>query len=376
MEPANRVLRKNASWRIGLVRNCITSLLALSSILAASHLALAQHYEQTNLVSDLDNVAKIKDSNLVNAWGLARSGSSPWWVADNGTGVSTLYNGAGQPFPPATPLVVTIPPPPSASGPSAPTGVVFNDGTDFAGARFIFDTEDGTIASWSGGPVAVLQVNNSGSAIYKGLALGLNEGQKLLYAANFFAGTIDVFDKNFSSITFPVGAFTDPQIPAGFAPFNVQNINGMIFVAFAMQDEEKEDEIAGAGLGYVDAFDTSGKLIMRLKSGRWMNAPWGIALAPSDFGKFSGDLLVGNFGSGEIAAFDVKHGNFKGLLRGRHGQPITIDGLWALGFGNNANAGPANTLFFTAGIDDEAHGLFGTLTPISHGDHDDEEGDQ
>jgi len=322
----------------------------------------AQHYQQTNLVSDLEQSAKTKDGNLVNPWGITHGPTTPWWVSDNGTGVSTLYNGSGQP----NPLVVTIPLPPSANGHSAPTGIVFNQGSDFASARFIFATEDGTIASWNGGTNAILQVNNSATAIYKGITIAANDDAKLLYAANFHAGTVDVFDKNFSSVTLPTGAFTDDHMPRGFAPFNVQNIDGVIFVAFAKQDEEKEDEVAGAGLGFVDAFDANGKLLMRLKSGQWLNAPWAVALAPADFGKFSHHLLVGNFGSGQIAAFDPKNGNFKGLLRGPHGHPITIEGLWGMAFGNDANAGPANTLFFAAGIDDEKHGLFGTLTPIHH----------
>ena len=343
--------------RFTMVRT-ITLIVGITLGLSTS--AIAQHYQQTNLVSDVPGLAATTDPNLVNPWGLARSSGSPWWVADNGTGLSTLYNGAGA----IVPLVVTIPVPPGGTPPSAPTGIVFNGSADFQGARFIFVTEEGIVAGWSGGTSADLKVNNAGSAIYKGLAIAQNNGANYLYAANFFAGTIDVFDKDYLPVTLTAGAFSDPDIPQGFAPFNVQTIGDMIFVAFAKQDEEKEDEVAGPGLGYVDTFDASGNLLLRLRSGRWMNAPWGIALAPSDFGKFSNLLLVGQFGSGEIAAFDLKHGNFHGLVRTADGRPLAIEGLWALSFGNGANAGPTNTLFFTAGIDDEQHGLFGTITPI------------
>jgi uncharacterized protein (TIGR03118 family) len=320
--------------------------------------AFEPHYQQTNLVSDVPGLAATTDPNLVNPWGLSRSATSPWWVSDAGAGVSTLYNGAGA----IVPLVVTIPVPPGGTPPSSPTGTVFNGtATDFLGDRFIFVTEEGIVAGWSGGPNAVLRANNAGSANYKGLALAQNSGANFLYAANFFAGTVDVFDSTYMAVTLGTGAFSDPTIPAGFAPFNVQTINGMIFVAFAKQDEEMEDEVAGPGLGFVDAFDASGNLLMRLRSGRWMNAPWGIALAPSDFGKFSNHLLVGQFGSGQIAAFDLEHGNFHGLMRTADGSPLAIEGLWALGFGNGANT---NKLYFTAGIDDERHGLFGTITPV------------
>lgn len=349
----------------------VSVVLAIVATLSLSISVSAQHYEQTNLVSDVPGLAATTDPNLVNPWGIARSATSPWWVADNGTGVSTLYNGSGQ----IVPLVVTIPPPPGGTPPSAPTGIVFNGSSDFnlapeMPALFIFVTEDGTISGWN--PMvnptnAILVVNNSGSAIYKGVTIAQREGSNLLYAANFFGGSVDVFDTNFAPVNLGAGAFTDPNLPEGFAPFNVQNINGTIYVTFAKQDEAKEDDVAGPGLGFVDAFDPSGSLLLRFNSGHWMNAPWGITLAPSDFGKLSDRLLVGQFGSGQIATFDPDTGNFHGLLRGPQGQPLTIDGLWGLRFGNGGAAGPTNTLFFTAGIDDEAHGLFGTITPIPQG---------
>jgi len=224
---------------------------------------------------------------------------------------------------------------------------------------------------------SVIKVSHPGTAIYKGVTIAQAGGVNFLYVANFFNGTVDVYDTNYVQVTtLPVGAFTDPNLPEGFAPFNVQNIGGDIFVAYAKQDDDRKDEVAGRKLGYVDVFDGSGTLLQRFENGPWMNAPWGLALAPTagiGFGKASGKLLVGMFGSGQIATFDPVTGEFEGLLRDRHGKPIQIDGLWALRFGNNGGAGPSTTLFFTAGIDDEQHGLFGTITPIPKKNEDDED---
>jgi uncharacterized protein (TIGR03118 family) len=351
-------------------RRMISTIIAIATVgmmLCLSTNAVAQRFQQTNLVSDVPGMATTTDPNLVNPWGLARSATSPWWVADNGTGVSTLYNGAGG----IVPLVVTIPVPPGGTPPSSPTGIVFNGGSDFLGDRFIFVTEDGTVAGWSSGTAAVLRANNSGAAIYKGLALAQNNGANLLYAANFFANRIDVFNSSYTLVVLAPGAFSDPTLPSDFAPFNVQTIGNTVWVTFAEQDEDKEDEVDGPGLGYVDAFTPSGKLIFRLQSGSWMNAPWGVALPPANFFNASGfaigvtnTLLVGQFGSGQIAQFDLKTGSFFGFLNDQNGAPIEIDGLWALSFGNGGTAGPTNTLFFTAGIDDEQHGLFGSITPV------------
>ena len=360
-------------------------LLALFLFCAAARVS-AQHYQRTDLVSDVPGLAAATDTNLVNPWGLTSSAASAWWVSDNGTGVSTLYNGAGA----KQSLTVTVAPPPGDVNPSTPTGIVSNGSTDFqlisstptTAARFIFVTEDGTVSGWnpSVAPTnSVLKVNNSGSAIYKGVTIAQAGGVNHLYVANFSNGTVDVFDTNYAPVTLPAGAFVDPNLPAEFAPFNVQNIGGNIYVAFAEQDADKHDEVAGRKLGYVDAFDPNGTLLQRFENGPWMNAPWGLALAPSPtasspgFGKSSGKLLVGMFGSGQIATFDPATGEFEGLLRDRHGKPIQIDGLWALRFGNGANAGPTTTLFFTAGIDDERHGLFGSITPIPNGDDDDDD---
>ncbi|MEP6849904.1 MAG: TIGR03118 family protein [Acidobacteriota bacterium] len=359
---------------------CCSLLLLL--VCAVAQLS-AQQYQQTNLVSDVPGMAASTDANLVNPWGLVSSSTSPWWVSDNGTGLSTLYNGAGV----KQSLTVTVAKPPMDPDPATPTGVVFNGSSDFqlvsgvptTAARFIFVTEDGTVSGWnpSVNPAnSFLKVDNSGLAVYKGATIAQAGGVNFLYVANFFSGSVDVFNTNFAPASLPSGAFTDPNIPAGFAPFNVQNIGGNIFVAFAKQDPDKHDEVAGRKLGFVDAFDANGTLLQRFDNGPWMNAPWGLALAPaSGFGKASGEVLVGMFGSGQVATFDAATGEFEGLLRGRRGRPIEIDGLWALRFGNGAGAGPATTLFFTAGIDDEAHGLFGTITPVPKRDDDDDDDD-
>ena len=298
-------------------------------------------------------------------------------MSDNGTGLTTLYNGAGTP----QSLVVTIAPP--ASPPpdfsnSSPTGQVFNifnttSPNDFvlpngtAPASFIFATEDGTISAWNGGTASILKVDNSSSgAVYKGLAIGNNGSSNLLYAANFNSGNIDVFDKNFMPTTVN-GGFHDPNIPAGFAPFNVQNINGKLYVTYAKQDDAKHDDVAGLGNGFVDVFDTNGNLLERLVSNGPLNSPWGLALAPGNFGQFSNDLLVGNFGDGMIHAFDPTTGQLLGELDDLNGNPIMIEGLWGLLFGNGGTGGSTNQLFFTAGIpgpdgEIEDHGLFGDLS--------------
>ena len=354
--------------------------------LGLSATAFAQHlYQQVNLVSDVPGLAPVTDPNLVNAWGLSRSATSPWWVADNGTGVSTLYNGLGVKIA----LVVTVPPAAGLDGPSTPTGTVFNGTTDFQvgpnqPARFLFATEEGTIAGWNpaANPTnAITKVDKSGTAVYKGLALGQSGGANLLYAANFHAGSIDVFDKNFAAVTLGAGAFLDSHLPKGYAPFNVQAVGAQIVVTYAKQDAAKIDEVAGPGRGYVTIYSPDGTLQMRLKRGSWFNAPWGVAQAPADFGRFSNHLLVGQFGSGKIAAFDPATGKFRGIVRDAHHRALRIDGLWALGFGNGTGAGPTNTLYFSAGIDDEAHGLFGTITPLpdvprTDGDDDDDDEDE
>jgi uncharacterized protein (TIGR03118 family) len=320
-------------------------------------------YKQRNLVSDIPGVARITDPNLVNPWGMSAGPATPVWVADNGTDVSTLYSGAiHRSIPVIAPLVVSIPD-------GAPTGTVFNPTTGFmlngAPARFIFDSEAGTITAWNGGTQATTVATTPG-AIYKGLALATKGGATFLYAANFHAGTIDVFDSSFARVTSP-GGFTDPNLPAGYAPLNVQELAGRIVVAYAKQDADAEDEEAGPGTGFVDVYDTGGHLLRRLISQGKLNAPWGLVLAPSHFGSFSGDLLVGNFGDGTITAYDPRTGAFEGQLRNRDGNVIAIDGLWALRFGNGV-IGTPSTLLFTAGIADEEHGLFGEIVARGSGE--------
>jgi uncharacterized protein (TIGR03118 family) len=308
------------------------------------------------------------DSSLVNGWGLAALPTSPWWVADNGTNVSTLYNAAGA----KQALTVQVP--------NAPTGLVANDaGTGFVVtkqtptgpvsgvSRFIFATEEGTILGWSptvDGTHAIVAVPNTTGAIYKGLAIAPNR----LYATDFHNASIDVFDSSFQPVVSP-GAFTDPSLPAGYAPFGIQNVGGtMIVVTYAKQDADAEDEVAHQGFGFVDAYDLAGNLIGRIAQHGQLNAPWGIAMAPArglGFGAFSGDLLIGNFGDGEISAYEPQaDGTWElaGQLRGADHKVLSIDGLWALEFGRDApNNGPTNTLFFTAGPNDESAGLFGKI---------------
>lgn len=324
-------------------------------------------YVQQNLVSDLSGMAPVTDANLVNPWGLAFGPNTFFWISDNGTGVSTLYDGTGAP----QSLVATIPTPPGGQPPAAPTGAIFNNTSSFkvgaAPAKFIFATEDGTIAGWNAGGQAVLGADNSaGAAIYKGLTIAKNGADDLLFAANFHAGQIDVFDSAFHMITPAGGAFNDPDLPAGFAPFNVREIGGSIFVTYAMQDADKEDDVRGPGNGFIDVFDSAGKMLRRFASAGVLNSPWGLAVAPANFGAFGGALLVGNFGDGHINAFDLVSGAFLGQLKDPAGKLITIEGLWDLKFGNGTKAGDPNKLYFTAGISGgaeiEDHGLFGSLS--------------
>jgi uncharacterized protein (TIGR03118 family) len=325
-------------------------------------------FVQTNLVSDLPTVANLTDPNLVNPWGLVHSATSPFWIADNGSGVSTVYTGTGA----KVPLTVTVPPPGSMmSAISAPTGIVFNGTSGFdvgpnAPAHFIFDTEDGTISGWNSGNSAVLMVDNSASdAVYKGLALANNGSGNFLYATNFHAGTVDVFNSSFGATTLS-GSFTDPSLPAGFAPFNIQELDGDLYVSYAKQDAAKHDDVAGLGNGFIDVYDLNGDFLDRLVSGGQLDSPWGMVIAPSGFGNYGGDLLVGNFGDGMIDVYNPTNGAFISTLDGGGNKPIVIQGLWGLEFGNGAAGGDANTLYFTAGIPGPAaiedHGLFGSLT--------------
>jgi uncharacterized protein (TIGR03118 family) len=338
-------------------------------------------FVQTNLVSNLPNLATVQDPNLKNPWGIVHGPKTPWWVSDNNAAVSTLYDGSGTPFPPSGPLVVDIPTPTSTTG-GAPTGVVFNgkptdfivhDGTGKPGSSlFIFATEDGTIVGWSPAvsrTQAFVAVDNSqvpgpaDGAVYKGLALAQTEDGQVLYAANFRAGTVDVFDSNFKQVPEPK-AFRDRQIPNDYAPFGIQAIGSRIYVSYAKQKADRHDDESGPGHGFVDVFSTEGRLLKRLIRRGVLDSPWGMALAPEGFGDHDGQLLVGNFGDGRINAYNARSGEFEGALRRPDGVPVQIDGLWGLAFGNGATAGPVNTLFFAAGINGERDGLFGSLQAV------------
>jgi uncharacterized protein (TIGR03118 family) len=325
-------------------------------------------FHQRNLVSDQPGHAELTDPNLVNAWGLAFGPSTPAWVADNGTDVSTLYRGATTmtPKPSRVPLIVSIPQ-------GAPTGAVWNGGTGFTvhsgtasgPALFLFSSEAGVISGWSPdvpapGSTAAQVATTVPGAIFKGLAIADTKNGARLYATDFHNGRVDVWDDMFAPAGKP-GGFTDPRLPKGYAPFGIQTVAGKLVVTYAKQDADAEDDVHGAGLGFVDVYNTSGKLLHRLVSRGPLNAPWGIALAPKHFGRASGDLLIGNFGDGRINAFNFHSGHLQGALRGKHGRRLKIDGLWALEFGNGV-IGNRNTLLFTAGPKDESHGLFGALT--------------
>ena len=332
-------------------------------------------YNVDRLVSDNGVPGTTIDPNLVNAWGLAAGPMTPWWVADNGTDASTLYTGAGA----AIPLVVSVG--------GGPTGLVFNgsatdfvvtDGTTSGVARFIFASEDGMIRGWSPGvpspppPPPALPLStqtevavdrSAEGAIYKGFAIADTDNGPRLYAADFHNARVDVFDGSWNLIQ-KKNRFVDPKIPDGYAPFGIQAIGRTIYVAYAKQDAAAEDELAGPGRGFVDAYFLGGRLKFRVAQQGKLNAPWGIARAPKSFGRFGGDLLIGNFGNGHINAYerDDDHFGHAGQLLAGHEEPLEIDGLWALEFGNGGAAGPTDTLFFTAGPDDESHGLFGSIT--------------
>jgi uncharacterized protein (TIGR03118 family) len=334
------------------------------AIVAVSPLRAAERtsFSVVPLVSDQPGVAPNTDPNLVNAWGLTSSPTSPWWVSDNGTDKSTLYRGSdGMPFPLGNPLVVNVH--------NAPTGTVFNPTAGFGlptggKALFLFDTEEGKVLGWNGvqGTNAVVVANLDDGANYKGLAIAGTVAGPRLYAADFHNAKVDVFDGSFGLV--PDSGFVDPALPSGYAPFGIQTIDNRVFVTYAKQDADAEDEIAGQGKGFVDAYDLAGNLVSRVAQHGQLNAPWGLAIAPDSFGRFAGDLLVGNFGDGQINAYEeLGNGHFahRGELRDESGKSLSIDGLWALEVGQGGNNGPAGTLFFTAGPDDETHGLFGQI---------------
>jgi uncharacterized protein (TIGR03118 family) len=328
--------------------------------------AWAVSFTQTNLVTDdqTAHTAQITDTDLVNAWGMSFAPKGPFWVSANGTGLSTLYK--VDPTTQATTkqtLSVSIP------GDGSITGQAFNGtSTSFNGNPFMFVSEDGTVSGWrpalgTGANTPAEATGGVATAVYKGATIGSISGNDYLYTANFKAGTIDAYK---GAVTAPTlsGAFTDPGLPSGYAPFNVQNLNGSLYVTYAMQDSDKHDEVAGAGMGFVDKFSLNGDFIGRIASGGTLNAPWGVAIAPSSFGTMAGDLLVGNFGDGHINIYDPTTHAYLGQVLGANNQALAIDGLWAISPGNDGSAGSSHMLYFTAGPNDETHGLFGVLTPV------------
>ncbi|QDE67945.1 TIGR03118 family protein [Myxococcus xanthus] len=331
--------------------------------------SVAGGYTQRNLVANSPALgAEHVDPHLVNAWGLAFNPMGVSWVANEGTGTSTLYDGNGV----QQPLIVGIPAPPGVTESGEPTGVVFNGseafvvtGTGVSGpARFIFATEEGVLAAWAPAvdeaSAKIVADNSAMGSVYKGLAMAGTGADAMLYAADFRNNRIDVFNSSFTPMPMP-GAFADPSLPAGYAPFNIQDIGGTLYVSYAQQDEERSDDVPGVGAGYINAFDMNGQLLRRFASQGALNAPWGMALAPAGFGQFSNHLLVGNFGDGAINAYDPASGAWAGALTRPDGQPLKVDGLWSLHFGTGVQGLPAEALFFTAGPADEEQGLYGRL---------------
>jgi uncharacterized protein (TIGR03118 family) len=361
----------------GPLFRCLIGAGALGVGLSAATGAPPKVYQQHNLVSDGFLPADVIDPNLVNPWGIAPNPTGVWWVANNATASSTLYDAQGD----ANPLIVSIPGADGTADGGRPTGIVFSGGIDFVitdgvssgPARFIFASEDGTISAWAPNvpsPPPSMQAqlvidNSAEGANYKGLALASTLSGNQLYAADFHNARIDVFNSSFQQIV--TAGFVDSQIPARFAPFNVAAINGNIFVAYAMQDATGQDEVAGSGLGFISVFDTNGNLRQRLIRKGHLNAPWAMVVAPTNFGEFSGALLVGNSGDGRINAYYINNGKFLGALSRAPNQPIKIAGLRGLSFGagGTSDTGDTNVLFFAAGPGDEQHGVFGTISVVA-----------
>jgi uncharacterized protein (TIGR03118 family) len=354
-----------------------------------------QHYTQTNLVSNASGVAAVTDSQLINPWGISRGSGSPWWVSDNATGLSTLYSGAGA----KQSLIVSVPPadPTNKNTPTGtPSGTIFNGSqTDFLlspakPALFLFSTIDGTIAGWNptvAATLAVTVVKTTDGSSYTGLTSAFIDGRRYLYAANFTKGRVDVYDNAFQPVKLSKehfdgdsseNSFVDEGLPPSYVPFNVQAIGNDVVVTYALHMEGARFETDGPGLGFVDIYSSAGRLLRRLEHGDWLNAPWGVALAPLDFGRFSHDLLIGQFAgggdtqsSGFIAAYDLATGKFDGLLQDASGKPLAINGVWALSPGNfgpnnsDAAAAPAAQMYFTAGPNHGSGGLLGYLTSVS-----------
>ena len=336
----------------------VVTALGLAVIGLAGSLSAATLYVQTNLTSDISGLAANTDPNLKNPWGMSFSATSPFWVSDQVTNVATLYNGAGTP----QALIVGTPP--------SPTGQVFNASSSFnlptgGQALFIFDSLSGTISGWNAaqGTTAATVFTATDGASFTGLANASNSSGNFLYAADFANGRIDVFNGNFGLTTL-AGSFTDPNLPTGYSPYNIQTVGGKLYVEYDAVDPVTHRPTTTANTGVVDVFDTNGNFLQRLVTNTHLNSPWGITQAPGTFGSFGGDILVGNFGDGTISAFDPTSGAFLGTLSNSSGNPIVNGGLWALNFRAPGSGFDSNALFFTAGINDEADGLFGEITPV------------
>jgi uncharacterized protein (TIGR03118 family) len=365
MTSETTALRHAAPW----VTAIVLALIGTASFARNNHSSIvvtSVGVRQINLVSDLPKVAQLQDTNLVNAWGVSYNPTGPFWISDNGTGLATLYSVTNdlfdRPHVSKVGLEVSIP------GEGNPTGQVFNQDTNsFNGDAFLFVSEDGTISGWRGALGTNAEVLTMRSnAVYKGVTLTSLGGETLLLAANFAEGTVDVYDGTATLIR----QLSDTNAPAGYAPFNIQSAGGQIFVTFAKQDDAKHDDVPGFGHGLIDVLDLASGNFMRFATGVdaggflfAIDSPWGVALAPDTFGQHAGQLLVGNFGSGTIMAFDAD-GHFQGLLRRTSGIPVVIKGLWGLTVGNGGRAGVPTTLYFTAGPNGENDGLFGSLEPV------------
>jgi uncharacterized protein (TIGR03118 family) len=338
--------------------------------------SISSFYNVTNLVSDNGVPGTRTDADLINGWGIAASRTGPWWVAAAETGKVPAYDGTGAQAAPT----FAVPPAPGQDE-ANPTGIVFNDTKAFViksgnvskPSLYVMATENGTIAGWNPDVDpnnAILEVDNSASGVvYKGIAIGKRDKHSFLFATDFHNGKIDVFDAKFKPVTLKAGAFTDTHLPDGYAPFNVVNIDGKLYVTYALQDADAQDDVAGPRHGFIDIFSTSGTLIKRFASRGSLDSPWGMVVAPSSFGKFGGDILVGNFGNGHISAFSRK-GKFQGFVNDPANNPVEIQGLWGIGFGNGKASGATNTLYFAAGPEEESHGLFGSIAP-GHKHHSD-----
>ncbi len=344
-----------------------------SSVSSATGAGSARAYTATPLVADTEIQGATIDPNLVNPWGIAYGPDTFFWIANNGTGTSTVYDGDGRPQPNASPLVVNLPLPEGASDDTAkPTGLVYQGedgyaagtGGQNASARFIFATEEGTLL-WTpalGSDQAFIAVDASGDgAIFKGLTLVQRDDRSWLLAADFRNGVVRAYDSQFQPIDLGPGAFVDPDLPSGYAPFGIQRLGDFVYVTYALQDEDKEDDVAGEGNGYVSQFDPEGGFVARVASEGLLNAPWAVTRAPDDFGAFGGALLIGNFGDGTIHAFDRESFEPLGVLQDENGEALVFDGLWGLTFGNGRQAGDTNTLYYTAGPNDESRGVFGKI---------------